>query len=330
MSDLLPLSVVIVSYNQEKYIAKAIDSVLMQQTDFPFEILIGDDCSTDGSGAIIQRYADLYPDKIKFIKRSSNVGATYNAYDLNTRCAGDYIAYLEGDDYWIDPLKLQKQKDFLDKHKEFHSCASRFQCVDENGKKIRALLEWYKPRKCFSLKNFDGYHLPSQSSSYLRRNIYKNPQFDYSIMYKTHPLIGDRISLPVYLLHGDLYCFNEKMTAYMLPQNRKECGTNIVYSDKRNSLKVDISIFWAQKKLLLKQNANFRLDYYARKIFYSALSGYFFTGDYIFKEYAKAALDNTGSKIKTYILLIPFCIKKIFYKMSRFLINFENRIRRSG
>lgn len=308
------VSVVIVSYNQEKYIAEAIESVLMQKTDFSFEILIGDDCSTDKTAEIIQNYADKMPRKIRFFRRSVNVGATFNAYDLNTKCSGDYIAYLEGDDYWVDPLKLQKQKDFLDKHGEFHSCTSKFYCVNENSEKIKTVLEWYKPKKRFSAVNFDGYHLPSQSSTYFRRNIYKNPKFDYSIMYKTNPLIGDRISILVYLLHGDLYCFNEKMTAYRLPQGRRESGTNIVYSNKKSALKVDIDIYSAQKELALQHDLDISFDYMARKIYYSAMLNYFKTGDKEFKDCAQSMLANTDSKVKTLIFSAPYCIKKLFYK----------------
>lgn len=322
------VSVVIVSYNQEKYISKAIESVLTQKTDFPVEILVGDDCSSDRTPEIIQGYVDRYPDKIKFIRRSSNVGATYNAYDLNTRCEGDYIAYLEGDDYWTDPLKLQKQKDFLDRHTEFHSCAGRFQCVDENGNTTRALIEWYKPRKHFSLRDFDGYHLPSQSSTYLRRNIYKEPKFDYSVMYKTNPMIGDRISILVYLMHGDLYCFDEKMTAYRLPQGRKETGTSRVYSDKKNALRTDTEIFLAQRELSLQHNLKLSLDYMARRIFYSAVFGYLKTGDKDYKNHAKKMLEFVESKMKTYFFAVPYCIKKFFRKAVSVLMKFAGGKRR--
>lgn len=116
----IKVSVWLITYNHQNYIAQAIESVLMQKTNFDFEIVIGEDCSTDSTRDIIKKYEIRYPTIIKAIYQEKNVGAVINAFEYTLpRCTGEYIAFLEGDDYWIDPLKLQKQVDFMDQHKEF-------------------------------------------------------------------------------------------------------------------------------------------------------------------------------------------------------------------
>lgn len=103
------VSIVCITYNHEKYIAQAIDSFLVQETDFPFEIIIGDDCSTDNTFLILGEYQKKYPNIIKLIHREKNIGLMPNFLDCMSNVNGEYIALCEGDDYWIDPLKLRQQ-----------------------------------------------------------------------------------------------------------------------------------------------------------------------------------------------------------------------------
>ena len=113
------VSVGIFTYNQEKYIAQTIESVLIQKCNFDYEILIGEDCSTDGTLKICKEYADKYPDKIKLFAREKNLGLIKNYFDILEKCQGKYIAQCAGDDYWIDEYKLQKQFDFLESNEEY-------------------------------------------------------------------------------------------------------------------------------------------------------------------------------------------------------------------
>lgn len=113
------VSVFMLAYNHEKYIAEAIESVLMQKTDFDFDIVIGEDCSTDATRHIVLEYAQKYPNKIKPILHNVNVGAMLNQMYVLEACTGKYVAMCEGDDYWTDPFKLQKQVDFLEANKEY-------------------------------------------------------------------------------------------------------------------------------------------------------------------------------------------------------------------
>ena len=113
------VSICSITYNHAPYIRQCLEGFLMQKTSFPFEIIINDDCSTDGTTEIIQEYAEKYPDIIKpifhdenqYLKGVRGMFATF----CYPRAQGKYIALCEGDDYWIDPLKLQKQVDILEK-----------------------------------------------------------------------------------------------------------------------------------------------------------------------------------------------------------------------
>jgi glycosyltransferase involved in cell wall biosynthesis len=112
-------SAVIVTYNQEKYIEQAIDCALAQKVDFGYEIVIGEDCSTDRTREICLRYQDKYPDIIRVITSDKNVGLLDNWYRSVKAARGKYIAGCGGDDYWHNPEKLQKQIGFLEKNPEY-------------------------------------------------------------------------------------------------------------------------------------------------------------------------------------------------------------------
>ena len=126
------VSVCCITYNHKPFIAEAIDSFLMQKTNFPFDIIIGDDCSTDGASEIIETYKEKYPDKIKVIRGSKNVGAHENMRNIIKACRGKYIALCDGDDYWTDPNKLQKQVNFLEQNSEYVMCCHYTRVIDTN------------------------------------------------------------------------------------------------------------------------------------------------------------------------------------------------------
>ena len=299
------ISVVLVCYDQEKYIAQALDSVLMQKTEFPFEIIVGDDASTDRTPEIIMQRCSQHPGRIRFIRREENLGATRNAYELMQLCRGRFIAYIEGDDYWTDEHKLQKQTKFLLEHPDYLGCTSRFSVVDSDGRELKGeRLEWVRQKKRFSFSDFDGWHLPGQSSTYLRRNIYQYPEFDYSVMYKADRTIGDRISAMIYLMHGDYYCFDEKMSAYRIPDRSRKCGTVDVYSDPVAALKRDLEIYKKLKDFTAQRGMKLKSDYAARRIYYSAVIRRLHTRSPMLKEIQRESLSLTDSALRT-ILLFP-------------------------
>lgn len=130
MDDNIIVSVSCITYNHAKYIRQCLDGILMQKADFQYEILIHDDASTDGTDDIIREYAQKYPTIIKPIFEKENqyskgvpISATFNY----PRAEGKYIALCEGDDYWTDPYKLQKQVDFMESHPDYGLCHTMFQ-----------------------------------------------------------------------------------------------------------------------------------------------------------------------------------------------------------
>ena len=113
------VSLLLLTYNHSEFIAQAINSILEQKVNFDYEILIGDDCSSDGTCEIVDSYAKKYPNLIKTIRSEQNVGALRNEKRLMEASQGKYIAFLEGDDYWVDQFKLQKQVDFLEANPDY-------------------------------------------------------------------------------------------------------------------------------------------------------------------------------------------------------------------
>ncbi len=124
------VSVCVQAYNQENYIRKCLDGILMQETNFPFEVILGEDDSSDTTREICQFYAAKYPDKIRLFLRGrkdviyidGNVTGRFNFVSNIKNSKGKYIALCEGDDYWTDPKKLQKQVEFLEGHPDFAIC----------------------------------------------------------------------------------------------------------------------------------------------------------------------------------------------------------------
>jgi glycosyltransferase involved in cell wall biosynthesis len=121
----MKLSVMVITYNHERFIAQAIESVLAQHVNFDIEVVVGEDCSTDRTRAILMDFHRRYPDRIVPLLRDRNLGAMRNLHETLASCRGQYVALLEGDDYWISVDKLQKQVDFLDAHPDRAICCSR-------------------------------------------------------------------------------------------------------------------------------------------------------------------------------------------------------------
>ncbi|HKP54369.1 MAG TPA: glycosyltransferase [Chloroflexia bacterium] len=128
----MKVSVLIITYNHERFIAQAVESALMQQTDFDYEIVIGEDCSTDGTREIVRELHRRHPDKIRLLLPEKNLGVARNFAQTLDACHGEYVALLEGDDYWTSPDKLQKQVEFLDSHPQCATCSHRVTIVHDD------------------------------------------------------------------------------------------------------------------------------------------------------------------------------------------------------
>ena len=173
------VSVNVVTYNHKNYIKQCLDGILMQQTNFPFEIIVGEDESSDGTREICIDYANRYPDKIKLFLRSrkdvvyvngSPTGRNNFIENLKV-CSSKYIALCEGDDYWSDPLKLQKQVDVLKKNPHligcFHNCEERYW---NDYTKASKLFVHYPNGREISIKEIAEYNmLPTCSVVFINR-----------------------------------------------------------------------------------------------------------------------------------------------------------------
>ena len=161
------------TYNHEKYISQCLDGFLMQETTFPFEIVIHDDASTDRTASIIREYEKNYPCIIKPIYETENQYSKGNgelARILNKHMQGKYIALCEGDDYWCDAKKLQLQYDYLEKHPEAVMCAHNTQICDLTTGKITLFNHWNKEMYLCGMDVFRGWNV-HLSSFFMRKSL---------------------------------------------------------------------------------------------------------------------------------------------------------------
>lgn len=153
------VTVVCITYHHEKFIAEALDSFLMQKTNFKFKIFVGEDCGSDGTANIVREYAQKYPEEVIPFIREKNMGAQRNLIDLCQRATSPYIAFCEGDDYWIDKEKLQKQVDYMEKHPELRVCYHKVE--------ILAPEDWYQ----------NDFYLPNKKN----KRVVPNGQAGYQL-----------------------------------------------------------------------------------------------------------------------------------------------------
>lgn len=139
MEQNLKVSVCMITYGHEKFVEEAINGVLIQNCDFEVELIIANDCSPDRTDEVIQNILENHPraSRIKYIRHDENLGMMANFVFAMHQCRGSYVALCEGDDYWSDPQKLQKQIDFLDANPEYIMSSHDTYVVNENGTRIR-------------------------------------------------------------------------------------------------------------------------------------------------------------------------------------------------
>ena len=180
---MVKVSVCITTYNHAPYIAEALDSVLMQETDFEYEIILGEDGSDDGTREICIDYARRYPDRIRLFLRSRKDVIYFNGrptgrFNLveNLKIArGEYVALLEGDDYWTDPQKLQKQVDFLNMHPKCSMCFHEAYNIWPNGHKEEYIKTHGIIKKVYyNLEDILEKHFIPTASMVFRRSLIKD------------------------------------------------------------------------------------------------------------------------------------------------------------
>ncbi len=223
MNDNIEVSVICITYNQENYIEKTLSNIVSQKTNFRFEVIVHDDASTDGTADVVRSYAERYPDLIKPILQKENQHSkkVKITSSLLPKAQGKYFAFCEGDDYWCDDYKLQKQYDAMEDNPECCICVHKTQNINEDGSLYPSVQGEYPSIhegvldnetvcKLFLKKPTTIFHT---SSFFIRLSMFReiyisNPEFT---KYSTG---GDQDMLRVCLNEGPYYFIDEIMTCY--------------------------------------------------------------------------------------------------------------------
>lgn len=214
----IKVSACIITYNHEDFLAECIESAINQKVNFDYEIIIGEDKSTDSTREICMKYANLYPNLIKYHPREHNLGMIGNWMATINECTGKYIAICEGDDYWTDPFKLQKQVDFLEDNPEYNICGHSVACSEYDFFLEKKLL--LKQDTIFSLKEVVQTN-PIHTSSFCFRN---NIDFNDTNLYKSikDMEIGDYPLLVLFAQSNGVFAFKETMSVYRIDNQQSE------------------------------------------------------------------------------------------------------------
>ena len=211
---MIKVSVIVHTYNHEKYIRQTLDSILNQQVNFEFEVIVGDDASPDSTPKIIQEYQHKFPDIIKPLLHPKNLGGYGKGNTLATLavCKGQYIAAMDGDDYWTNPLKLQKQADFLDNNSDFVSCFHNAIIHFEDGSHPDTYVNDASQRVITTIKDLVGedeiWYMATSAVMFRNGVIKEYPKWFHDSK------SGD---IPRYILlgkHGKFFYIDELMSVY--------------------------------------------------------------------------------------------------------------------
>lgn len=207
----MKVSVSLITYNHEEYISQSVESVLMQEVNFDYEIVIGEDCSTDRTRDILLELQSKHPDKIRLLLPEENLGLIKNFATTIQACKGQYIAMLDGDDYWTSPHKLQKQVDFLESHPECVTCFHNVTRYYEDKSKAPTLFCSPNQKEFSTLEDLFKFNfMPSSAVMFRRGLVGELPEWYYGLKMEDWPLHI------LNALHGKIGYINEVMGAYRI------------------------------------------------------------------------------------------------------------------
>ena len=217
MNDNIMVSVLCPTYNQKKYITQCLDSVLSQETDFAFEVIVKDDCSTDGTSDIVREYAQRYPDKVCPLILEENYfsqGKTAVSFvRMFKMIRGKYFAVCEGDDFWTDPQKLQIQTDFMEAHPEYSMCCHSAYIANEDGslRTDRFFRSSTESRDLLTEEMISGWSMAT-NSVLIRTSSRKEILVPFQ-----GKCVNEDYGMEVYAaLNGKVYYFDRMMSAYRM------------------------------------------------------------------------------------------------------------------
>jgi glycosyltransferase involved in cell wall biosynthesis len=248
------VSVHMITYNHEPYIAEAIEGVLLQKTSFPIELVIGEDCSTDRTRDIVMHYQKKFPGLIRVITSERNVGATKNSLRTERACRGKYIAYCEGDDYWHHPRKLQKEVDYLEAHPHIVLVHSDVDAVKVETGDLISRLNRYEGidnttrRKDLFLSVLEHQYVIRTATVCLRRDVLEKCTMSDPVVFQSNRfLMGDTPCWLELSRIGDFHYINESLATYrILPESA--CHTKSLEKGKAFGLSIlDMVLYYADK-----------------------------------------------------------------------------------
>ncbi|MCR4695301.1 MAG: glycosyltransferase family 2 protein [Pseudobutyrivibrio sp.] len=213
--------VCITTYNLEDYIETALLSVLNQRTNFGYKIIIADDYSTDNTVNILNKYKELYPDKIEILLSDRNMGSLANSNRLFDGIQCQYFSFLDGDDYWCDEFRLQKQVDFLDNNPEYMMCSGNTQYL-RNNELAEFVVDKNKTGKSYTFDQMLHGKMPffHTSAILVRNDIFinglPNCYKDAVGTYEECALRGEDFRRILHLEKGPLYSFDEVFSVYRI------------------------------------------------------------------------------------------------------------------
>lgn len=273
-TDEVIVSVTVVTYNHEKFIKKALRSILSQKTSYRYELIVGDDASTDKTPIIIKKIASEYPDIVVPVLREKNLGATRNGYDLWCRAKGRYIISCDGDDCWCDDNRIQEQVDFLEFHPEYGGVCGRVRLIDDKDNPLPSDVMGYSSfflfeGNKFTRKDFEKWLMPGHVSAMMMR-------FDLAKIkgmkdiFLSHSSVGDRIALLYILLKGDIYCSQNVVMCYRILST----SNNFMTQYQKNNLRdEDVRMMQTIESFVHKElDADFSLDPIKKDRFMAAIS----------------------------------------------------------
>lgn len=202
------VSIVMIAYNVEKYIIEAIESVLLQEVNFTYELVIGEDCSKDQTRDIALEYEKNYPDRIRVLQHINNLGLTPNCVATHNACKGKYIALLDSDDYWTNKAKLQKQIDFLEQNPEFAGCGHQSMKIYDYKQKKESLFGATNDM-VYALNDMIT-HRKFHTSSF----VYRKEIWDKSEGIPKDISSNERAIYPMVAIFGKIYYMKENMCVY--------------------------------------------------------------------------------------------------------------------
>lgn len=232
ISDSLPIKVSAVSltFNHEHCVAEAIEGFLMQKTDFPCELVIAEDCSLDGTRDIIRRYWEKYPDRIRVLLNRHNIKGRRTIARAYAACRGQYVALVEGDDYWVCPDKLQRQADILDRRPDCSMCFHSVTMVWHDGSQEPTVFRPRKIQDTYTLADLLEYNFIGACSPMYRRGLFnEHPSWFFL------PPVGDWAQHVLHAQYGNIAYIDEPMGVY-----RQHSGG--VYSAKDKVYKLRVAV----------------------------------------------------------------------------------------